>query len=54
MSRGGFVVRFDGKLAARCYRVSFDYDHWHYRTNDDPAQELPANLESITVEVEEE
>lgn len=52
MSQGGFLVKFDGKEAFRCYAVSFDYDEWHYIVNEKERKELPKGTKTITVEVE--
>jgi len=53
MADGGFVVKFDGKKAERCYAVAFDYDEWQYTINDTKKKELPAGIKTITVEIEE-
>lgn len=50
---GGFLVKFDGKEAARCYAVAFDYDDWQYTVNERDKKELPAGVKSITIELEE-
>jgi len=34
MAEGGFLVKFDGKEAFRCYAVAFDYDERQYIVND--------------------
>lgn len=52
MAEGGFVVKFDGKEAVRCFAVAFDYDEWQYVINDTEKHELPAGVESITIKVE--
>ena len=51
MSEGGFVVKFDGKEAARCFAVAFDYDDWKYTVNETEKKELPP-VKKITIEVE--
>ena len=53
MADGGFLVKFDGKDAVRCYSVAFDYDEWQYTINETEKKELPAGVESITIEVEQ-
>ena len=53
MAEGGFLVKFDGKKAIRCYAVAFDYDEWQYVINDKEKHELPAWVKSITIEVEQ-
>ena len=52
MAEGGFLVKFDGKNAVRCYAVAFDYDEWQYVINDTEKHELPAGVENISIEVE--
>ena len=52
MADGGFLVKFDGKEAARCYAVAFDYDDWQYTINGTDNKELPAGVENISIEVE--
>lgn len=54
MAEGGFLVKFDGKEAVRCYAVSFDYDEWQYTINGTDKKELPVGVEKITIEVERE
>ena len=52
MADGGFLVKFDGKEAARCYAVAFDYDDWQYTINETDKKELPAGVKKISIEVE--
>lgn len=52
MAEGEFVVKFDGKEVARCYAVAFDYDDWQCVINGTDKKELPAGVETITIEVE--
>jgi len=52
MAEGGFVVKFDGKEVTRCYAVAFDYDERQYTINDKENHELPAGIQSISIEVE--
>lgn len=52
MAEGGFLIKFDGKEAERCYAVSFDYDEWQYTINNTENKKLPAGVETITVIVE--
>lgn len=52
MADGGFLVKFDGKEAVRCYAVSFDYDERRYTINNDKTKPLP-KVKKITVEIEE-
>lgn len=52
MPDGGFVVKINGKEAARCYAIAFDYDEWQYKINNKETQALPENTESITIEIE--
>lgn len=46
MPDGGFVVKFDGKEAFRCYKVSFEYDTFTYQCNDEEPKELPKNRDN--------
>ena len=48
---GGFLVKFDGKDAFRCYFVAFDYDEWRYTANNDKPKPLP-HVKNISVVVE--
>ena len=52
MAEGGFLIKFDGKRAERCYAVSFDYDAWEYSVNGKEARPLPDGVKVITVAVE--
>ena len=52
MAEGGFLVKFDGKNAIRCYAVAFDYDDWQYVINNTEKRELPP-VKSISIEIEE-
>lgn len=52
MANGGFLIKFDGKEAQRCYAVAFDYDEWFYVVNNQEKKELPKGISKITVEIE--
>ena len=52
MAEGGFVIKFDGKKAKRCYAVSFDYDEWQYTINNKTPRKLPPKLKIITIKAE--
>ncbi len=52
MADGGFLVKFDGKEAFRCYAVAFDYDERQYIVNDTEKHELPI-VNKISIEVED-
>ena len=52
MAEGGFLVKFDGKEAVRCFAVAFDYDDWQYTINNTEKHKLPAGVEKISIEVE--
>jgi hypothetical protein len=52
MAEGGFLVKFNGKEVARCFAVAFDYDEWQYTINNTEKKEFPADIKTITVEVE--
>lgn len=49
---GGFLLKFDGKKAAYCYAVKLDYDEWKYELNNTKTKRLPADLKTVTIEVE--
>jgi uncharacterized pyridoxamine 5'-phosphate oxidase family protein len=51
MAEGGFLIKFDGKEAVRCFAVAFDYDERTYTVNEKDKKELP-KVKSITIEVE--
>ena len=51
MADGGFLVKFDGKAALRCYAISFDYNEWQYIANNDKPKELPS-VKNISIEIE--
>jgi hypothetical protein len=53
MADGGFLVKFDGKEAFRCYAVAFDYEEWQYIINGTDKKKLPVGIKSITVEIEQ-
>ncbi len=54
MADGGFLVKFDGKEAFRCYAVAFDYDQWQCIINNvQETREFPPGLKKITIELEE-
>jgi len=52
MASGGFLIKFDGKKADRCFSVKFDYDDWTYLVNEKKKKALPSRVKSITIEVE--
>jgi len=52
MAEGGFLVKFDGKEVASCYAVAFDYDERQYVINGTEKKELPAGVETISIEIE--
>jgi len=52
MAEGGFLVKFDGKKAVRCFAVAFDYDEWQYTINEKEKKKLPAGVKSIIIEIE--
>ena len=54
MAEGGFLVKFDGKKAVRCYAVAFDYDEGEYTISDTKKRKLPQSLKKISIEMEEE
>ena len=53
MPDGGFVVKFDGKKAVRCYAVSFDYDEGWYKVNNKKKKKLP-RVKKISIEIEKD
>ncbi len=54
MADGGVVIKFNGKEVERCYAVAFDYDEWKYTVNDTDTKELPMNVKTVTIEIEQE
>lgn len=52
MAEGGFLVKFDGKKAFRCWGVSIDYDTWSYRANAEAEKPLPGKLKKVEIVVE--
>lgn len=54
MADGGFVIKFDGREVARCYKVSFSHDEWTYTTNYEAPKPLPDTLKTISVVTEGE
>lgn len=53
MADGGFLIKFDGKEVERCYAAAFDYDERQYTINDTDTKELPVNVKTITIEIEQ-
>ena len=53
MAEGGFVVKIDGKMVARCFSVTFDYDEWKYILNETDDHDLPEGIKTITIDVEQ-
>jgi len=51
MPDGGFLIKFDGKLAERCYAVAFDYDLWEYTVNGKKKRKL-LDVKKISIEAE--
>ena len=52
MPEGGFLVKFDGKKAVRCYAVGFHFDEWGYAINNGKKKKLPRGLKKISVQIE--
>lgn len=52
MADGGFLIKFNGKEVARCYKIAFSHDEWTYTTNFDKPKPLPDKLRSIEVLIE--
>lgn len=53
MADGGFLVKFDGKEVGRCYAATFGYDERQYTINDTETKDLPPNVRTITIEIEQ-
>ena len=51
MAERGYLVKFNGKKAVRCYAVAFDYDEGWYKVNNDKPKKLP-NVKKISIEIE--
>ena len=52
MAEGGFVIKFDGVEAERCFAVSFDYDVYEYSINGAEPKPLPEGIGTIEIGVE--
>ncbi|MFH1882183.1 MAG: hypothetical protein ABIL62_05675 [Planctomycetota bacterium] len=52
MADGGFVVKFDDSDEKRCYAISFDYDEWFYKMNNEEPRAIPQGTKKITVKIE--
>ena len=52
MAEGGFVIKFDGKEAERCFSISFDYDEREYMVNETDPKPLPEGVKKIEIVVE--
>ena len=52
MADGGFLIRFDGKEADRCYTVAFNYDDWKYTINAGETKPIPDGVRRIIVDIE--
>ena len=52
MAEDGFVIKFDGKEAERCYACSFDYDVYEYGVNEKDRKSLPEGVRKIEIVVE--
>lgn len=53
MADGRFLIKFDGKESVRCYATAFDYDLREYMINNAEAKKLPADVENISIVVEQ-
>ncbi len=54
MPDGGFLIKLNGKNYKRCTSVSFDYDEWTMKINNEKQKPIPANVKTISVVVEDE
>jgi hypothetical protein len=55
MPDGGFLVKFDGKVAFRCADCAFDFDAFEYKYTNTPAQKFPKDgIKKIEIIFEEE
>jgi len=52
MADGGFIIKFDGKEAERCYACKFDYDDYSYEISNKEKKEMPAGTRKIEIELE--
>lgn len=52
MPDGGFVIKFDGVEAERCFACSFDYDVYEYVVNGKDVKPLPEGIRKIEIELE--
>jgi len=55
MPDGGFLVKFDGKVAFRCANVNFDFDTFSYKANGQEEKEFPKEgIKKIEIIFEED
>ena len=52
MPNGGFLVKFNGKEAERCYACKFDYDEYSYEINNKDKKPIPPGTQKIEIVLE--
>ena len=50
MADGGFILKFNGKEAARGLKLFFDHDNWEWSIDDYDPQAFPKGIKQITIE----
>ena len=53
MPDGGFLIKFDGKEAERCYACKFDYDAYTHEINSSEKKKIPQDTKKIEIELEQ-
>jgi len=51
MPNQGFLIKFDGKDAERCFVCKFDYDDYSYEINNKTKKPIPPGTTKIDLEV---
>jgi hypothetical protein len=55
MKMADWIEKFNNKEVERCYAISFDYDNWEYRVNNEKPKKFPASgISSIKIEIGED
>jgi len=52
MPNQGFLIKFDGKDAERCFVCKFDYDDYSYEINNKTKKPIPPGTTKIELELE--
>jgi len=54
MRKGGFKIKFDGKVCDHCYLCKFDYDEWEYVVNNKDRKPIPKDVKKIEIVINPE